>query len=78
MEIRNEQVSASQAGMTCTRTGALAAAVTAPSRNWPSPPKFHMPARKATIRPAARNKSGAMRVSVCWMPSGENNPFSST
>ncbi len=34
----------------------------APSRNWPSPPRFQRFARKATIRPAAIRSSGALRM----------------
>ena len=47
---------------------------TAPSRNCPSPPRFQMPARKATIRLAASRSSGAIRVSVSWRPSGDRSP----
>ena len=48
--------------------GPRAAVITAASRNWPSPPRFQMPARKATMSPAAISSSGAMRVSVSCSP----------
>ena len=57
--------------MMAAKAGAAAATITAASRNWPSPPRFQMPARNATIRLAARRSSGAIRVNVSWMPDGE-------
>ena len=58
--------------------GASAAVTTAASRNCPSPPRFQMPARKATIRPAAISSNGAMRVKVSCSPPGVSNPRFST
>ncbi len=45
-----------------TSDGARPAAKAAPSRNWPSAPRFHRFARKATIRPAAIRSSGDIRM----------------
>ncbi len=58
--------------------GANAAVTTAASRNWPSVPRFQMPARNATIRPAAISSSGAIRVIVACKPPQLKRPRSST
>lgn len=69
-----QSTSTSHTGSTVTASGAVAATITAPRRNWPSPPRFQMPARKATIRLAAIRSSGAMRVSEAWKPVGDRSP----
>ena len=48
--------------------GPGAAVMTNKSRNCPSPPRFQMPARKATMSPAAISKQGDIRVSVSCSP----------
>ena len=61
-----------------TSAGPSAAVITAASRNCPSPPRFQMSARKATISPAPIKSSGAMRVKVSCSPPQVSSPRRAT
>ena len=66
-----KSVTSSTAFGTCgASSGPTPEMTAAASRNWPSMPRFQMPARKTTISPSAMSSRGAMRITVsCQAPS---------
>ena len=71
---RNRTAYASGVGHVARMLGPKPATSAAPSRYWPSYPRFQMPARKTTIRPSAIRSRGAIRTALSCQPPDATPP----